>query len=238
MSKELYPLGLAARSDGTVRPKVVSEYLLERMRLAGVRRAFFILRPGKWDIPAYFGDGSMISMNLGYLVMGLPFGVPFTLDQAFPFVHSATVVFGFPDILFEPDDAYRRILTRLQNGGADVVLGLFPTDQPHKAGMVDADARGRVRRVIEKPASSNLRTMWAIAAWRPAFTAFMHRHVQDMQSPGDLSKGPELPIGDVMQAAIDAGLHVEAEHFGEGRFLDIGTPDDLMLAAHRFSCRR
>jgi glucose-1-phosphate thymidylyltransferase len=46
------------------------------MQLAGIDKAYFILRSGKWDIPAYFGDGEMLSMNLGYLIMNLPFGVP------------------------------------------------------------------------------------------------------------------------------------------------------------------
>lgn len=236
MSKELYPLGLTAPdAAGAVRPKVVSEFLLERMRRAGVERALFILRPGKWDIPAYFGDGSAVSMKLGYLVLGVPYGVPFTLDQAYPFVQDAAVVFGFPDILFSPEDAYCRILSRLYQGRADVVLGLFPTDQPHKAGMVDVDDQGRVRQVIEKPAASSLRHMWAIAAWTPSFSAFLHRYVQDLLKLPDLASAPEVPIGDVIQAAIGDGMPVEAEFFENGRFLDIGTPGDLMLAAHRLS---
>lgn len=236
MSKELYPLGLTAPdAAGAVRPKVVSEFLLERMRLAGVERAFFILRPGKWDIPAYFGDGSAVSMKLGYLVLGVPYGVPFTLDQAYPFVQDAAVVFGFPDILFTPEDAYCRILSRLDQGRADMVLGLFPTDQPHKAGMVDVDDQWRVKQVIEKPAASTLRHMWAIAAWTPCFSAFLHEHVQDLLRQPDLPAAPEMPIGDVIQVAIERGMAVEAELFEAGSYLDIGTPGDLMLAAHRFS---
>ncbi len=88
LSKELYPVGFRGDVDdikknnqlnqAKLRPKVVSHYLLEKMQLAGIDKAYFILRPGKWDIPAYFGDGAMLSMNLGYLIMGLPYGVPFT----------------------------------------------------------------------------------------------------------------------------------------------------------------
>lgn len=236
MSKELYPLGFTAPdAKGAVRPKVVSEFLLERMRLAGVDRAYFILRPGKWDIPAYFGNGALVSMSLGYLMLGLPFGVPFTLDQAYPFVRDAQVVFGFPDILFSPEDAYCRVLARLQQGRAEIVLGLFPTDRPYKAGMVDFDARGRVRQVIEKPRQSDLRAMWAIAAWTPTFSTFLHRYVEDLRGRANLASVPEVPIGDVIQAAIEAGMPVEAEFFADGSYLDIGTPGDLMRAAHRFS---
>ena len=85
---------------GTMRPKVVSHYLLEKMRLAGVSKAFVVLRDGKWDIPAYFGDGGMLDMNLAYLMMKLPYGAPYTADQAYPFLQHSLVAFGFPDILF------------------------------------------------------------------------------------------------------------------------------------------
>src|SRR5262245_1136547 len=105
-SKEVYPVGFRPTQDGSSRPKVVAHYLLEKMRAAGINRAYFVLRPGKWDIPGYFGDGSILDMHVGYLILGLPFGVPFTLDQAYPFLEAATVAFGFPDILFDSDNPF------------------------------------------------------------------------------------------------------------------------------------
>src|SRR5262245_55704587 len=103
-SKEIFPVGFRTEpQSGTVRPKVVSHYLLEKMRRAGITRAYLVLRSGKWDIPAYYGDGAMLDMHLAYLLMGRPFGPPYTLDQAYPFLQNALVAFGFPDILFTPD---------------------------------------------------------------------------------------------------------------------------------------
>ncbi|MBW4645934.1 MAG: dTDP-glucose pyrophosphorylase [Goleter apudmare HA4340-LM2] len=233
LSKELYPVGFQNDSDKYyLKPKVVSHYLLEKMQQAGIDQAYFILRPGKWDIPAYFGDGAMLSMNLGYLIMGLPFGVPFTLDQAYPFIQDAIVALGFPDILFQPQDAFARLLARLETGNADVVLGLFPTNKPQKAGMVDFDAVGKVRLIIEKPQQSDLRYMWSIAVWTPAFTEFLHEFLLPWKAK-DLSQQPELPIGDVIQVAITEGLQVEAEVFADGSYLDIGTPEDLVRAVQQ-----
>lgn len=71
-------------------------------------------------------------MNLGYLIVRLLFGVPYTLDQAYPFVQNALVALGFPDILFQPDDTFKRLLARLAASKADVVLGVVPFDQPQK----------------------------------------------------------------------------------------------------------
>jgi glucose-1-phosphate thymidylyltransferase len=236
LSKELYPIGFRSLGNqGDVRPKVVCHYLLEKMQLAGIDKAYFILRPGKWDIPAYFGDGAMLPISLGYLIMGLPYGVPFTLDQAYPFVKEAVVALGFPDILFQPQDAFVKILKRLETSNADIVLGLFPTDQPHKAGMVDFDASGKVHLIVEKPRQSNLRFMWAIAVWTPAFTEFLHEYLISLRANSDVSKLSEIPIGNVIQAALIQGFCVEAEAFPDGTYLDIGTPDDLVRAVQEFS---
>ena len=157
------------------------------------------------------------------------------MDQAYPFVQNAVVALGFPDILFQPEDAYVKVLARLEASNADVVLGLFPTDKPQKAGMVDFDAVGKVRSIIEKPRESNLRYMWGVAVWTPTFGQFLHNYLLKIQGNNNLSHLPELPIGDVIQAAIAQGMHVEAEVFPEGTYLDIGTPDDLVRAVRQFS---
>ncbi|MGB3491446.1 MAG: sugar phosphate nucleotidyltransferase [Elainellaceae cyanobacterium] len=240
-SKELFPIGFQTVGDRPgLRPKVVSHYLMEKMRWAGITEAFVILRPGKWDIPAYFGDGAGAGLHLAYLTIHVPYGVPFSLDQAYPFVRDAAVAIGFPDILFSPDDAYGRLLRRLFAGEADVVLGLFPTDQPDKVGVVDYDATGRVTAILEKSTRTDLPHMWAIAVWKPSFTEFLHGFVQSRldatvgdRIPQWLSSLPEraeIPIGDVIQAAIERGLQVEAEVFEDGSYLDIGTPENLAQA--------
>ncbi|NES17545.1 MAG: dTDP-glucose pyrophosphorylase [Symploca sp. SIO3E6] len=242
VSKELYPIGFRpVEPDYSPRPKVVGHYLLEKMQLAGITKAYMVLRSGKWDIPAYFGDGTMLDMNLGYLMMRLPYGVPYSLDQAYPFIQEALVAVGFPDILFQPDDVFVKLLARLTSSNAEVVLGLFPTEQYQKAGMVDFDGEGQVHLIIEKPTQTDLRYMWGVAVWKPVFSHFMHQYLAQREAarlPSDghnLIKQRELPLGDVIQAAIEQGLRVEAEAFPEGEYLDIGTPEDLVQALRQLA---
>jgi glucose-1-phosphate thymidylyltransferase len=251
-SKELYPVGFYSNSDGRLKPKVVCHYLLEKMQLAGINKAYIVLRPGKWDIPNYFGDGTMVGMRLGYLTVHVPYGVPYTLNQAYPFVNDSLIALGFPDILFEPQDAFVRVLVRQAATNADVVLGLFPTGQSQKAGMVDFDQHGRVHQVVEKPQQTNLRYMWAIAIWTPTFTQFLHDYLETLPIPSGSAKQSgnpdqekqalkysssqqELPIGDVIQAAINQHLQVRAEVFPQGTYLDIGTPGDLIQAIRDYT---
>ena len=67
----------------------------------------------------------------------------------------------------------------------------------------------------------------------------MHRYLaaaQTVNAPENtadsLPKQPELFVGDVIQAAIHAGLQVAAVPFTNGRYLDIGTPENLVKAIH------
>ena len=68
-SKEIFPIGIQTNGRKKPRPKVVCTYLLEKMSAAGITKAHIILRKGKWDIPAYLGDGSIVNMHLSYLIM-------------------------------------------------------------------------------------------------------------------------------------------------------------------------
>ena len=234
-SKELYPVGFHPIGESnSLRPKVVCHYLLEKMRLAGITRAYIVLREGKWDIPTYLGDGIMLDMHLAYLMMRLPFGAPYTLDQAYPFVQHALVALGFPDVIFYPDNAFDQLLARQTSTKADVVLGLFPTDQPQKCDMVDLDDSGRVRRIVIKPIKTDLHYTWMIAVWTPKFTHFMHEYLLAIQEAdgkrGNSLERGELFVGHVIQAAIDNNLLIERVFFPEGACLDIGTPEELVKA--------
>lgn len=233
-SKEIFPIGLQtiAGLNGP-RPKVAGQYLLENMKAAGAQKAYVILRNGKWDIPAYFGCGKSIGMHLAYLMMDLPHGAPYTLDQAFAFICNDTILFGFPDILFRPSGAYSSLMKQLAESGADIVLGLFPARNPWKMDMVALDASGKISGLEIKPRQTRLKYTWIIAAWTPVFTSFMHRHLQARQEAAAGCAQPgmsEVFVGDVIQAALEEGLRIDPVYFDDGDYLDIGTPEDLVRA--------
>jgi glucose-1-phosphate thymidylyltransferase len=229
-SKELYPIGFRDVVDGRgVRPKPVGQYLLEHFRRGGAERAYIVIRKGKWDIPSYFGDGSDLDLAIAYLIMNLPHGVPYTVDQAHAFVRDATVIFGFPDILIEPEDAYPRVVAHLHATQAAVVLGLFPTDQPHLGDPIEFDDQGRIRHIYVKPAHSDLRFTWVIAAWAPSFTEFLHSYLVQREAGAPIPR-TELHMSEVIVAGLRAGLRVEGLHLPGARFLDIGVPENLVQA--------
>ena len=239
-SKEVLPVGLGRSSDGSLRPKVVSHYILEKMRQGGVSKVFFILRKGKWDIPQYYGSGAGIGMQLGYLVTEKTFGPPYTLDEAYPFVQGRRVALGFPDILIEPHNAYARTLERLAETSADIALSLY---KPHKiqvSDMIAIDRSGRVRELVIKPNETKLAWGWIFAVWTPKFTDFMHEYLAtsrtSAQQPGS-GLPPELSVGHVIQAAVSEGLLVQSMIFRGKSYLDIGSPDGLQQVAEGYGRR-
>jgi glucose-1-phosphate thymidylyltransferase len=234
-SKELLPVGFHKHQiDEQSQPKAISHYLLERMQIANVSKVYIILRKGKWDIPSYFGDGRMLDMHIGYLLMDLPFGVPFTVDQAYPFIKESMVVFGFPDIIFEPANAYQQLLAEQNESNADIVLGLFEATQPPQEDMVDIDRTGRVKAIEIKPSITKLNYTWLIAVWTPRFTNFIHEFVANLKktlerNDSNKSNGEQIEwfLGDVIKAAIQEKMLLKSVQIPKGRYLDIGTPENL-----------
>ena len=237
-SKELFPVGVHLGPDALRgRPKVVSQYLLDKMVAGGATRVFVVIRPGKFDIAEYYGDGARLGLSIAYLMMGEPWGPPFSVAQAVPFIGDATVLFGFPDILVHPDDAFVRVRTRLESGGADLVLGLFRARRDVPMDVVETEASGRVLRLVTKeqaPARGDADLGYLLAAWGPAFTRFLGAETARLAAEaraGRHGPSPEWPMGAVIDAAIAAGLHVDSLMIDDARFLDIGTPAGLAAAA-------
>jgi len=234
-SKEMFPVGFkAATYDGQVGPcpKPVSEYVLERMRDAGVAGAYIVLSHAKWDLIRYYGNGDRVGVRLAYLYVEDSPGMPYTLNQAYPWLkgRDATVLLGMPDTIFWPYDAYGRLLSMHRRLDADLCLGVFPTDQPERFSVVSMDDDGRVRSVTDKPAQSALRNTWGIACWGSAFTELLNTSLADARP-----SGKELVLADVFQRAVDEGLAVYGQFYADGTYIDIGVAQDLYEAIRRFS---
>ena len=244
-SKELFPIGFQImQGSAEPRPKVVSHYLFEKFQVAGITKAYIVLRKGKWDIPAYFGHGELVNMHLGYLIMGDSFGPPFTLDQAYPFVRDKIVAFGFPDIMISSRNMFSPLLKQQVTTQADMVLAVFPAHNSQLMDMVEIDENGKIHAMFLKPDKTDLQLCWLGGVWTPVFTEFMHEYLQDYRRESDsqISKagkleGEDLTVGAVIQAAIQKGLQVYGVVFPEGKYIDIGTSDNLVKSVEMLGCQ-
>jgi dTDP-glucose pyrophosphorylase len=140
----------------------VMDHLVEQLLLAGPDELRVVTRPEKADVTAH-------ARALGaQVVHGYPADVTASLGLGLAgLADDDEVLFGFPDTVFEPPDAFVQVLAALRTG-ADVALGLFripPADLPRSDVVVLADD-GRVLRIEVKPAVPPSDLVWGVAATR------------------------------------------------------------------------
>ena len=227
LSKEMLPFGNA----GATGSPVIS-HLLSCVRQSGIENVIVVLRYGKWDIPDYLAGSEWVDTRFSYKITHGTSGVPETVALGLQDAGSRRVVFGFPDILFEPRDAFVTLIRRLESTKADVVLGLFPTNNPTKMDMVEVHDDGRVISIEIKPETTTLDLTWILAVWKPSFSTYLCDLVHDnLTRIAELATSPhDSHLGHVFQLAMADGLLIDSKSFEHGRSLDIGTPDDLNLA--------
>jgi glucose-1-phosphate thymidylyltransferase len=241
-SKEVFPLAFTETASGELRVKVASQFLFEQLASVGIGKGIIVLREGKWDIPAFYGEGEPANMKLSYVVVGPTIGPPDSLDRAYPFVRSDVVAFGFPDILMEPADIFEPLLKRLDRGDMDVVMAVYETKHEHHTNCdyVQMDESGRVLGMSLKDPNCGFAHHWICAVWTPTFTEYMHdfvakaRETHSTDDHSQIDASGDLPVGRVLQAAVEDGLNVAAVAFaGRDQWVDVGSPDDLVRTAAR-----
>ena len=135
----------------------------------------FVVRQGKLDIEKRLGKESSWGLTLEFVTIEPTRSVPETVARQascyLPLLRSTNVALGFPDVIFTPHSALARLVDHFDRSpDLDVLLGLFPTDRPDKADMVDVGPDGRVREIRVKPGPCGLSFTWLLALWRPRFS--------------------------------------------------------------------
>lgn len=230
-SKELLTVGFEEFDKKGKTPKAITSYLIDHFNRSGVHDIHIILRDGKTDIIDYFKSGNTWGVDISYHLTEVDDGVPFTIDQAYPFYKNKNILFGFPDILFQPMDAYGELKKFLNShANADIVLGLFPVNEQHKWDTVIINESNRIEKIrVKENFNERVKYAWIIAAWKPVFSDFIHKKVNEFKTfPAKGSN--ELYIGHVIQLAIENGLKVFGLAFDQGTCLDVGTPDGYLFA--------
>lgn len=207
-SKELLPVG--SRRDGEIeRPRAVSEYLLERMIVAGASRLCFVVGPGKSDILEYFGS-SYEGARIAYVVQSRPAGLCDAIFQALPLIgDDERVVVGLPDTVWFPVDGLRRL------GDGDLEFLLFPVDRPELFDAVVADESGRVVEIDVKKHGARSRWIWGAFKMRG-------RTLRELEVLWRERDGVDAYVGTLVNAWIARGGTALATRAGAA-YVDVGT---------------
>lgn len=202
----------------------LGEVTLQNLRAAGARHVVVVIQAHKAALLQCFGSGRRLGLDISYVCQDdysnnarKSGGLSEALDSGYHLVRGRTVLFGMPDTLVWPPDCFRQILAEMEASGADLVLGLFPTDTPEKFGMVEFSEDGSVVQIIDKPETTDLTHMWGIIAWSGAFTEHLHRCVED-----------GIPdFAEIMNLGIDCGLVARSRIIQGGLYADLARYDDV-----------
>ncbi|MEM8960972.1 MAG: sugar phosphate nucleotidyltransferase [Acidobacteriota bacterium] len=229
--KEIFPV----RHVGATAAEPLCASALRQLDVAGAEACVVAVSEEKDAVRDTLGERTDTGLTLRYVRQPEPRGLPDVVRQATRALGDHTVILVLPDTVVTPTDAARRIHDRLVHDDADLVLGVFPTDEPERLGPVLHDADGRVRQILDKPAHSPVGNTWGLAAWSSRFTRFCHdwdvqrEKVGAEQVSGEQASG-EAVLGEVFEAARLSGMRVLAVPFDNGGFADLGTPEALRAA--------
>ena len=217
--KELYPI----IHDNRFKP--LAEFVVENLVASAVKDIVFVINETKHQLIGYFGSGKRFNCQFSYVVQETSLdanastspGLAHALDSAYHLVCGKTVLFGMADTLMQPPDIFGRLLSAADPSD-QVILGLFTVTRPHKFGMVDFDASGRVNEIIDKPSQTDLKYAWGCIAWRPAFTEHLHYCV-NQEGISDFAR--------IMNLALAQGMPFRGISVAGGQYADLGTYEEI-----------
>jgi len=207
-SKELLPVG-SRRNGATERPCAVSEYLVERMIIAGADKLCFVISPGKSDILEYFGD-HYADATTAYVVQPKAAGLCDALFRAAPLIaEDEAVLVGLPDTIWFPADG----LAALPADRLSFLL--FPVDHPEFFDAVRVGEGGQVLEIqVKQPDPSS---HWVWGAFRMPGRIF-HELKRLWLKP----ERQDEYVGTLINAWLASGGNAWASKSGSA-YVDIGT---------------
>jgi UDP-N-acetylglucosamine diphosphorylase/glucosamine-1-phosphate N-acetyltransferase len=204
--------------------KPLLEWLLMEAAGAGARDVLLVTHHMGEKVREEFGDGEDLGLRINYARQKKFGGTADAFKTAEEFVDGDEFIGIYGDAYLAPG-TIRKIVRDHTEG--ETTMTAMPVEAPSEYGVVEADA-DQVKAIIEKPKPgmepSNLANV-GIYVFPPTVFEYIRRT--------GLSPRKEYEITDTLGLMLGDGLKINLHRLGEGEWLDIGLPWNLLEANAR-----
>jgi UDP-N-acetylglucosamine diphosphorylase/glucosamine-1-phosphate N-acetyltransferase len=210
--------------------KPILRFCLEAVKRAGINEAIIVTHYMGESIRSYFGDGMEFGLKLSYVEQKAILGTGNAAEVAEPYVDGDFVLI-YGDLLFG-QDAVKDVLAQFKKGKTSAAMGVIPVDRPENYGIIEQDAEGKVKCIVEKPATGKAPSNLANAG-----IYVFSKEVFDKIKKTSASVRGEWELTDAITLLAKEGKTVLAAQLSKDDWFDIGRPWDL-LDANNWALKR
>ena len=210
--------------------KPILQFCLEAVKKTGIDEAIIVTHYMGDAIRSYFGDGEKLGVKLSYVEQTAVLGTGNAASVAEPYVDGDFVLI-YGDLLFGID-AVKTVLSQFKSGKTAAVMGVVPVDKPESYGIIEQDAEGRVKRIVEKPAAGKAPSNLANAG----IYVFSNDVFGKIKQTKASIRG-EWELTDAITMLASEGKTVLAAQLAKDDWFDVGRPWDL-LDANNWALKR
>ena len=200
-------------------------YPLATLMLGGIRDVLIITTARAEPLfKSLLGDGTDLGMNLSYAIQDQPNGLAeaFIIGRDFIGDDNCALILG--DNIFYGHGLPEHLARAAGRDGGGSIFAYQVAD-PRRYGVLELDGDKNVSGVVEKPETPP--SNWAVTG-----LYFFDNEVADIAATIKPSPRGELEIVDVINAYLDKGS-LAVEWLGRGyAWLDTGTHETMLQAAH------
>ena len=222
----LYPITMGVSKQLLpIYDKPMIYYPISVLMLSGIREIAIITTPDDQDqFLRLLGDGSQWGLDFSYIVQSSPDGLAQAYLLARDFLNGAPSAMVLGDNIFFGHGLSQLLATADGRETGGTVFGYRVAD-PERYGVVDFDAEGKVRALIEKPERPP--SQFAVTG-----LYFLDGSAPDRAAGVRPSARGELEITTLLETYLAEGL-LTVERMGRGyAWLDTGTHGSLLDAGN------
>ena len=222
----LYPATISVNKQLLpIYDKPMIHYPLSALMLAGIQEILIISTPQARPLMEMaLGDGSRLGISLSYAEQDEPRGLAEAFIIGRDFIGDGPCALVLGDNIFFGHGFVDLIRKSAAMERGATIYAYWVSD-PERYGVIEIGEGGKPISLSEKP--TNPKSNWAVTG-----LYFFDNRVCDIAAQVKPSARGELEITDVIQAYLEAG-DLNLELLGRGfAWLDTGTHDSLLQAAH------